>query len=89
MKRQTIIDKYCGAQESLIFLEPEEMDAALVGVVQGPNGLFAACYSEPKIIKMLMDQDNISFEEALEFYNFNILGSYMGESTPVFLDDEE
>lgn len=26
-------------------------------------------------------------EEAIEYFEYNILGSYMGENTPVFLED--
>ena len=31
----------------------------------------------------------MSRDEALEFFDFNVSGAYVGENTPVFLEDEE
>jgi hypothetical protein len=30
-------------------------------------------------------EDDMTWEEAEEYYNYNIVGAYMGENTPVFL----
>jgi hypothetical protein len=38
-----------------------------------------------KIIEILME-DGMDEEEAYEYYEYNILGAYMGETTPMFLD---
>jgi hypothetical protein len=67
-------------------LKVDGMDTALIGVVQQFNKHFL-CYSMAKIIEILMDRDGMTELEALEFYNFNIVGAYMGEFTPVFLQD--
>jgi len=58
-------------------------DEAVIGVVERA-GLLAVCYDRNKIISILMRDMNQ--EEAWEYYEFNILGAYMGESTPVYLD---
>jgi hypothetical protein len=58
-------------------------DEAILGVVERA-GLLAVCYDRNKIIQILMRDMN--YEEAFEYYEFNILGAYMGESTPVYLD---
>ena len=42
-------------------------------------------YSVKKIIDILMKRDEMSYEEAYEFYAYNIVGSWMGEMTPVFI----
>ena len=58
-------------------------DEAIIGVVER-IGLLAVCYDKSKIIKILMrDMNEI---QAIEYYEFNILGAYMGEHTPVYLD---
>ena len=58
-------------------------DEAIIGVVERIN-LLAVCYDKNKILKILMrDMNEI---EAIEYYEFNILGAYMGEHTPVYLD---
>ena len=35
-----------------------------------------------------MDDGIMDYEEATEYFDFNVAGAYMGDSTPVFLDDE-
>ena len=40
-----------------------------------------------KIIKILKKRDGMSEDEALEYFYYNIKGSYMGEGTPLFFDD--
>ena len=47
-----------------------------------------AVYSRKKCIEILMDNGIIEYEDATEYFDFNVAGAYMGESTPVFLDDE-
>ena len=58
-------------------------DEAIVGVVER-IGLLAVCYDRSKILKVLMRDMNET--EAVEYFEFNILGAYMGESSPVYLD---
>lgn len=43
-------------------------------------------YDKAKIISKLMENDQMNPEEAEEYFNYNILGSYVGESTPIFTD---
>ena len=47
-----------------------------------------AVYSRKRCINILMDDGIIEYEEATEYFDFNVAGAYVGESTPVFLDDE-
>ena len=44
-------------------------------------------YSAAAVLNILMQRDGMNADEALEFYEFNILGAYMGEGTPLFLSD--
>lgn len=43
-------------------------------------------YDKAKIIAKLIDNDHMNPEEAEEYFNYNILGSYVGEATPIFTD---
>lgn len=56
-------------------------DEALVGVTT--DGL--AVYDNYKIISILMERDGMDEDEAIEFFDFNIAGSYMGKETPIFM----
>ena len=49
-------------------------------------------YSKQKIITQLMrdldsEMGQDSYQEALEYFDFNIAGAYMGDSTPLFMED--
>ena len=71
------------SEEHPDLLTLDGFDEAVIGVVER-SGLLAVCYDRNKIISILMRDMNE--EEAWEYYEFNILGAYMGESTPVYLD---
>ena len=44
-------------------------------------------YDSKKIIEALMSgDDGLSYEDAIEHFEFNILGSYVGERTPIFVN---
>ena len=46
-----------------------------------------AIYSYKKTIKTLM-RSGMDREEAIEYFDYNIAGSFVGDQTPVFLQDE-
>ena len=58
-------------------------DEAILGVVERID-LLVVCYDRNKIIQIL--KRDMNEEQAWEYYEYNILGAYMGESTPVYLD---
>lgn len=74
------IDEYAENAVLLVGLED-----AIIGVVEefgnGPRIL----YSKDKIINILIERDGMDELEAIEFYDFNILGLYAGEQNPLFL----
>jgi len=43
-------------------------------------------YDEEKVIKKLMKRDKMTRQDALEFYTYNIIGSWVGKETPVFIE---
>ncbi len=45
---------------------------------------YKVCYNYNKVIDKLMS-DGMSHDEALEYFEFNQLGSYVGDKTPCFL----
>ena len=42
------------------------------------------CYDLHKVIAKMVD-DGMTEEEAYEYYNFNMLGAWVGDGTPVFI----
>jgi len=41
-------------------------------------------YNQDHCIEILMDRDAMSYEEAVEYFEYNVIGAYMGEKTPMF-----
>ena len=64
-------------------LKADGFDDAILGISNriGDDSLLA--YDYDKCIKIL--QKDMSYEEAVEFMEFNVVGSYVGEGTPIFI----
>jgi len=63
------------------FLIADGYDDAIIGLDDASGKLV---YDVDKIIRILME-DGMSYDEAFEFYDYNILNSYVGEKTPLFV----
>ena len=67
------------------FLKADGFDDAVIGVeIAEPMRLI---YSVKLVIETLINEDEMSLEDALEHFEFNIRGSYVGEQTPIWCDD--
>lgn len=43
-------------------------------------------YSKKKILQKLCN--DMDYEDAIEYFNFNIAGAYVGENTPIIFEDD-
>ena len=59
-------------------------DDCIVGITEEFGNGNRILYSKEKIIQKLME--DMSEEEAYEYFDYNIIGGYFGEQNPVFLD---
>lgn len=57
-------------------------DEALVGI---DEGYYVAVYDVDKCIDILMQDSGMTFEQASEYFGFNVVGVYVGEYTPRFV----
>jgi hypothetical protein len=48
-----------------------------------------AVYSRKRCIEGLMSDGIMEYDDATEYFDYNVIGAYVGENTPVFLDDED
>jgi len=71
------------SQEYPELLTADGFDKAIVGVVHRMDTM-AICYDKNKVIEILME--DMSYEDAIEYFEFNIAGAWVGESTPFFLE---
>lgn len=65
-------------------LKADGFDDAVIGVASRCGSVDVLAYDVEKIILKLM-LDGMTREEAEEYFEFNILGAYVGEYTPVFI----
>lgn len=80
--KEYLADFYPDEEDIIVF---DGLDEAFIGVGYIFNKAFA-CYDREKIITILMVRDEMSVEEAEEFFDFNIAGSYCGDRTPILLE---
>lgn len=59
-------------------------EEALVGMAFRFGGVQAAAYDVEKILQILQGR-GMSEEEAVEFFDFNIIGAWVGSGTPIFV----
>ncbi len=61
-----------------------EFDGAIAGYVEQFGTPVLALYDRDKVISILVQQGMKDQEEAAEWFEFNILGAFVGNSTPAF-----
>lgn len=49
------------------------------------NEPMLAVYSYEKMVRVLMDNDDLSYDDAVEYVDFNVVGAWVGEQTPVIV----
>ena len=59
-------------------------DDCIIGICNRFGQEPIVLYDQNKVIQKLMD-DGMSGEEALEYFEFNQIGAWMGDRTPAFL----
>lgn len=80
----TILEKILETYPEEEFLKMDGLDEAVIGVDARSNLLI---YSLSIIQDILMHKYEMSVEDAIEYYNFNILCAWVGEKTPIICDD--
>jgi hypothetical protein len=83
-------------EEGLLFMEPrEQFDPAILGIGQQFNRRFVV-YDKGKVLEILAQDHDCAIEDhactddprdaALEHFEFNIVGAWVGDHTPAFLE---
>jgi hypothetical protein len=67
-------------------LRADGFNQAIIGNEYNTNRVV---YSIERMLQILIDRDGMSMEEAIEFFDFNIGGAYVGEMTPVYVWTED
>ena len=78
------IDQYLAERDETVLLM-DNLDEAFIGFSRRINEPLLAVYSWEKIIETLVVRDGMSYDEAIEYADFNILGAWVGEQTPIIV----
>ena len=72
-----------GVEDAILF---DGLRDAIVGVAQCFGQPDVVAYDYEKAVQLIRQQcDDCSYEEAIEYLEFNVCGAYVGKTTPVFL----
>ena len=64
-------------------MKADGFDEAIIGTVERCGQTEAVIlYDKEKVIEKLMK--DMQFEDAVDYFEYNILGAYVGEGTPAF-----
>jgi hypothetical protein len=80
------------AQRNPMALLADGLEDAFIGIAERCGQQALPVYDAWKCVEILIARDKMDPDEAMEFFQFNTLGAWMGEGTPLFLwvaDDME
>lgn len=60
-------------------------EEAIVGIAERCGQPTLVVYDAWKCVEILISRDGMDPDEAMEFFQFNTLGAWMGENTPLYL----
>jgi hypothetical protein len=81
---QEIVDMF---PESEI-LKCDGYDDCILGYDYLWDGSIRLIYSVKAILDKMVKEDGLTYEEAIEHFDFNFRGAYMGEKTPIWCQDD-
>ena len=71
----------CGDEETIIY---HGFDDCIIGIAEQFSHGPTLVYDYDKVIDTLI-QDGLTHEEAVEHFQFNVIGGWVGPRTPIFL----
>lgn len=80
MNLDNVLDMY--GEEDLLLADG--LDEAVIGI-ERPS--LRVVYSVAKIMNILIVRDKMSVQDAMEHFEYNIEGGYVGEKTPIWCYD--
>lgn len=66
-------------------LTADGFEDAIIGIGERCSQPILVVYDIARCIEILMARDGMSYDDAFEFFEFNTLGAWMGEMTPLFV----
>ena len=73
------------ADERLV--KADGLEDAIIGVGSRMNMPDVLIYSYNKCVKIFMEKEGWTHEEAIEWMDYNVVGAWVGETTPIFVHE--
>ena len=73
------------AEEKLV--KADGLEDAIIGVGSRMNMPDVLIYSYNKCVKIFMEKEGWTHEEAIEWMDFNVVGAWVGDTTPIFVHE--
>ena len=67
-------------------LKWDGFDSAIIGVGERNNTASMIVYDYDKMINVLVTRDSMTHEEAEEYLDFNVIGAWIGDTTPIIVN---
>ena len=74
-------------QDDERMVKADGLEDAIIGTGCRINMPDVLVYSYNKAVKIFMERDGMTHEEAVEWMEFNVVGAWVGETTPIFVHE--
>ena len=81
----TLVERFDEDERFEGILFADGYDEAFVGLGWRFHDGPVAVYDREKVVAINMEGSGSSFDEAMEYFEFNVIGSWVGEFTPIFV----
>lgn len=62
------------------------LDDAVIGLTRDiKTGTYRVVYDSARVVQYLMNDQNMDYDEAIEYLEHNVVGAYVGDGTPVWM----
>lgn len=78
------VNEFCETTEEEL-LKVDGYDDCIEGIGYHIEHGHILVYSERKMLDKMVKEDGMTYDEAKEYFDFNIAGAYVGEKTPIFM----
>ena len=68
-------------------VKADGLEDAIIGVGSRINMPEVLIYSYNKSVDIFMKRDGMTYKEAVEWMEFNVVGAWVGETTPIFVHE--
>ena len=69
-------------------LKADGFDDCILGITERFGASPVIAYDRDKMISKMVEDDDMEWHDAEEYFIFNILGAWVGEGTPCFVSRE-